>query len=56
MEFEKRRASPEGQVVCKIGMAEDLHKGAADDQVLFHLIIMGPGDSPLPFGDEVLGN
>lgn len=56
MEFEKRCASPEGQVFRKIGMAEDLHKGATDDQVLLHLIIMGPGDSPLPFGDEVLGD
>jgi len=54
MEFEKGRAATEGKVFRQIGMAEDLHQGAADDQVLFHLIILGPGGSLLPFGYEVL--
>ena len=46
MELEKRGAAPESQVVRQDGIADDLHKGAADDQVLFHLIVLGPGGRP----------
>src|SRR4030065_2352959 len=51
MQLEQGRAAPEGDVVREKGMCVNFHQRPANDQVLFHLIVPGPGNLLPPFVD-----
>jgi hypothetical protein len=53
MQFVRRSAAAKSKLLAQERIIEQFHKGAADDQVLFDLSLLAPGNGAAP-GDDVL--